>query len=118
MPPAIKIIEERVLSNNWYLLKTTAFDLQRRDGSWQRQHRETYDRGNGATILLYNRSKGTVILTRQFRFPAYVNGTPDGMLTETCASWTRTTPSPPSAAKPRKKPATASRRCARSLRPI
>lgn len=85
MAPAVKIIEEKLLSDNWYVLKTTTFDLQRRDGSWQRQHRETYDRGNGATILLYNRSKGTVILTRQFRFPAYVNGTPDGMLIETCA---------------------------------
>jgi nudix-type nucleoside diphosphatase (YffH/AdpP family) len=85
MTPAVKIIEERVLSDNWYLLKTTTFDLQRQDGSWQRQQRETYDRGNGATILLYNRSKGTVILTRQFRLPAYVNGTPDGMLVEACA---------------------------------
>lgn len=85
MPRDVKIIEERLLSDNWYVLKTTTFDLQRRDGSWQRQHRETYDRGNGATILLYNRAKGTVILTRQFRLPAYVNGTPDGMLIEACA---------------------------------
>ena len=85
MSPNVRVVEEKLLSDNWYLLKTTAFDLLRRDGSWQRQNRETYDRGNGATILLYNRQKKTVILTRQFRFPAYVNGTPDGMLIETCA---------------------------------
>ena len=85
MNPKVRIIEERVLSDNWYLLKTTRFELQRSDGSWQSQQRETYDRGNGATILLYNRSKGTVILTRQFRLPAYVNGSADGMLIEACA---------------------------------
>ena len=67
----VRVIEEKVLSNNWYLLKTTTFDLLRRDGTWQRQQRETYDRGNGATILLYNRAKQTIILTRQFRFPTF-----------------------------------------------
>jgi hypothetical protein len=76
----VRVIEEKVLSNNWYLLKTTTFDLMRRDGTWRRQQRETYDRGNGATILLYNRAKQTIILTRQFRFPTFVNGSPDGML--------------------------------------
>lgn len=81
----VRVIEEKLLSDNWYVLKTTSFDLRRRDGSWQRQSRETYDRGNGATILLYNRQRQTVILTRQFRFPAFVNGTPDGLLIETCA---------------------------------
>lgn len=81
----VHVIEEKVLSNNWYLLKTTTFDLLRRDGTWQRQQRETYDRGNGATILLYNRAKQTIILTRQFRFPTFVNGSPDGMLVEACA---------------------------------
>jgi nudix-type nucleoside diphosphatase (YffH/AdpP family) len=85
MSQNVRIIEEKLLSNNWYVLKTTTFDLLRRDGSWQRQHRESYDRGNGATILLYNTQQQTVILTRQFRFPAYVNGTPDGMLIEACA---------------------------------
>jgi GDP-mannose pyrophosphatase NudK len=85
MNDTIRIVEEKLLSDNWYTLKTTAFDLQRRDGSWQRQHRETYDRGNGATILLYNRAQKTVILTRQFRFPTYVNGNASGMMVETCA---------------------------------
>jgi GDP-mannose pyrophosphatase NudK len=81
----IKIIEEKVLSHDWYLLKKTSFDLRRRDGTWQRQSRETYDRGNGATILLYNRAGKTVILTRQFRFPTYVNGNANGMMVEACA---------------------------------
>ena len=87
--PEVRILEEKLLSNNWYTLKTTRFELQRRDGSWQSQNRETYDRGNGATILLYNRRQKTVILTRQFRFPAYVNPRSDGastaMLVEACA---------------------------------
>jgi GDP-mannose pyrophosphatase NudK len=85
MQSKVRVIEEKLLSHNWYLLKTTTFDLLRRDGTWQRQQRETYDRGNGAAILLYNRTKQTVILTRQFRFPAFVNGTADGMLIEVCA---------------------------------
>jgi nudix-type nucleoside diphosphatase (YffH/AdpP family) len=81
----VRIVDEQLLSDNWYVLKKTTFDYQRNDGSWQRQSRETYDRGNGATILLYNRERKTVVLTRQFRFPAFVNGAPDGMLIETCA---------------------------------
>ena len=81
----IRIVEEKVLSRDWYLLKKTVFDLRRRDGTWQRQSRETYDRGNGATILLYNRVGKTVILTRQFRFPTFVNGNADGMMVEACA---------------------------------
>lgn len=87
MPPAedIRVIEEKVLSNDWYLLKKTTFERRRRDGRWQRLNRETYDRGNGAAILLYDAERGTVLLTRQFRFPAYVNGHADGHLIEACA---------------------------------
>ena len=70
----VRIINDEILSDNWYLLKKYTFDHQRRDGEWQRQTREVYDRGNGATILLYNRDKKTVILTRQFRFPVFING--------------------------------------------
>jgi nudix-type nucleoside diphosphatase (YffH/AdpP family) len=77
----VRVVEERTLSDNWYVLKTTTFDFLRADGTWQRQHRETYDRGNGAALLLYDRVRETVVLTRQFRFPAYVNGH-DGMLIE------------------------------------
>jgi len=77
----VRIIDTVVLSDDWYVLKKTIFDFQRRDGAWQRQSRETYDRGNGATILLFDRARKTVILTRQFRFPVFVNGH-DGMLVE------------------------------------
>lgn len=70
----IRITAEQTLSDNWYVLKKYSFDLQRRDGSWQSQNREVYDRGNGATILLYNLERRTVVLTRQFRMPAFVNG--------------------------------------------
>jgi nudix-type nucleoside diphosphatase (YffH/AdpP family) len=70
----IRITAEQTLSDDWYLLKKYSFDLQRRDGSWQLQTREVYDRGNGATILLYNLERRTVVLTRQFRMPAFVNG--------------------------------------------
>lgn len=81
----VRIRTTEVLSDDWYVLKKTTFDLRLRDGTWQTQTRETYDRGNGATILLYNRERRTVLLTRQFRYPAYVNGCPDGILIEACA---------------------------------
>lgn len=84
MNDLIRIQKVETLSDDWYILKKTTFDYRRKDGSWQTQSRETYDRGNGATILLYNRERKTVILTRQFRFPAYVNNH-HGMLIETCA---------------------------------
>ena len=70
----VRIHAEELLSDNWYVLKKYTFDLRRRDGSWQSQTREIYDRGNGATILLYNRERRTVLLIRQFRMPTYVNG--------------------------------------------
>ncbi|MBB5357925.1 nudix-type nucleoside diphosphatase (YffH/AdpP family) [Rhodanobacter sp. ANJX3] len=77
----VRVIQSQVLSDDWYLLKKTTFDFRRADGSWQRQQRETYDRGNGAALLLYQLASRRVVLTRQFRFPAYVNGH-DGMLVE------------------------------------
>lgn len=80
----VRIIKTDTLSDDWYTLKKYTFDLQRQNGEWQRQSREVYDRGNGATILLYNREHRTVILTRQFRFPTYMNGYP-GYLIETAA---------------------------------
>lgn len=80
----VRIKDSKILSDDWYTLKKYTFDLQRRDGEWQRQNREVYDRGNGATILLYNREKRTVILTRQFRFPVFINGH-DGYLIEAAA---------------------------------
>src|ERR1700682_2247167 len=81
----VKNIEIQVLSDNWYTLRQVTYDYQKRDGSWQRQSREAYDRGNGATILLYNKETKTVVLTRQFRMPTYVNGNETGMLIEACA---------------------------------
>jgi nudix-type nucleoside diphosphatase (YffH/AdpP family) len=81
----IRIVEERVLANDWFLLRKTTFESLRRDGRTQVVSRETYDRGNGAVLLLFNAARATVILTRQFRFPAYVNGCADGLLIEACA---------------------------------
>src|ERR1700722_13379203 len=81
----VKIRQVKTLSDDWYVLKKTTFDYLRSDGTWQTQNRETYDRGNGAAILLYNRERKTVVLIKQFRFPAYVNGLEDGMLIEVCA---------------------------------
>ncbi len=80
----IRIHKVETLSDDWFVLKKTTFDYRRNDGTWQRQSRETYDRGHGATILLYNRERRTVVLVRQFRFPAYVEGH-DGFLIETAA---------------------------------
>ena len=80
----VKIVESRVLSHDWYLLKKITFDYLRNNGEWQRQTREVYDRGNGVAILLFNRARHTVILTRQFRLPVFVNGH-DGLLIEVAA---------------------------------
>jgi nudix-type nucleoside diphosphatase (YffH/AdpP family) len=80
----VRIHDVQLLSDDWYVLKKTSFAWRRANGEWQTQSRETYDRGNGATILLYNLARGTVILTRQFRFPAFVNGH-DDLLIETAA---------------------------------
>jgi len=81
----VSVIEEKILSNNWYILKKITFDYRDSSGNWTRQAREAYDRGNGAVILLYNKENQTVILTRQFRMPTYVNGNESGMLIEACA---------------------------------
>ncbi len=76
----IRVRDVRVLSDDWYVLRKTTFDYQRRDGTWQTLSRETYDRGNGAVILPYDPGRGTVLLTRQFRYPAYVNGHPGPLI--------------------------------------
>ena len=83
--PRVRVTDVRLLSDNWYRLHTTTFDYLSDDGVWTSQSRETYDRGNGATILLYDHERRTVLLTSQFRYPVYVNGHPDGMLLETAA---------------------------------
>jgi GDP-mannose pyrophosphatase NudK len=83
--PTVEVLNTEVLSDNWYVLRKVTFRLRKRDGSWETQSREAYDRGNGATILPYDSSRRTVILTRQFRLPTYVNGNLSGMLIETCA---------------------------------
>ncbi|MEX9784883.1 GDP-mannose pyrophosphatase [Providencia manganoxydans] len=72
--PKVRNIRETLLSDNWYTLKKYTYELQRSDGNWQEQSRESYDRGNGAVILLYNRSKNTIVLIRQFRLPLYISG--------------------------------------------
>lgn len=81
----VRNIQKELLSDNWYSLKKVTFEYQREDGQWETQVREAYDRGNGAVILLYNKAKQSVVLTRQFRMPTYLNGNPDGMMIEACA---------------------------------
>jgi nudix-type nucleoside diphosphatase (YffH/AdpP family) len=76
----IRVKDVRLLSDNWYTLKTTTFEWRRRDGTWQTQQRETYDRGNAAVILPYNPKRRTVVLIKQFRYPAFVNGYDDLMI--------------------------------------
>jgi nudix-type nucleoside diphosphatase (YffH/AdpP family) len=83
--PMIKIQKTELLSDNWYILNKVTFDYQKKDDSWITQKREVYDRGNGAAILLYNSTHKTVILTRQFRLPTYLNGNETGMMIEVCA---------------------------------
>lgn len=81
----VRITELSVLSDNWYVLRKATFEYEDRAGRTTTQHREVYDRGNGATILLHDPRRDTVLLTRQFRIPVYLNGHPDGMLVETPA---------------------------------
>lgn len=81
----VKIIETKILSDNWYVLRKITYEYFKKDGTRQVQTREAYDRGNGATILLYNSESKTVILTRQFRLPTFINGNESGMLIEACA---------------------------------
>ncbi len=80
----LRIRQVQTLSDDWYVLKKTSFDWRRSDGTWQTMSRETYDRGNGAALLPYDPVRRTVLLTRQFRFPAYVNGC-DDLLIEAAA---------------------------------
>ncbi|WP_419488199.1 GDP-mannose pyrophosphatase NudK [Chryseobacterium bernardetii] len=83
--PDITILKTDILSNNWYTLNKVTFTVRKKDGTTEIQSREAYDRGNGAVILLYNKISDTVILTRQFRLPTYINGNTSGMLIEACA---------------------------------
>jgi nudix-type nucleoside diphosphatase (YffH/AdpP family) len=81
----IHILDTKVLSDNWYTLRKVTYEYTKKDGSKLTQSREAYDRGNGSTILLYNKEQKTVILTKQFRLPTYINGNETGMLIEACA---------------------------------
>ena len=81
----VKVLETKILSDNWYTLKKIKYEYLNSEGSKRIQTREAYDRGNGATILLYNKEHKTVILTRQFRLPTFINGNSTGMLIEACA---------------------------------
>lgn len=81
----IKILKTEILSENWYVLKKVTYQYEKKDGKTLTQTREAYDRGNGATILLYNKEQRTVILTKQFRLPTFINGNDSGMLIEACA---------------------------------
>ncbi|CAN7558598.1 NUDIX domain-containing protein [Acidovorax sp. LjRoot66] len=81
----VRLVDAQLLSDSWYTLRKISVELRRRDGQWQRLSREAYDRGNGAALLLWDPRRSTVVLTRQFRLPAFLNGSPDGQLIEACA---------------------------------
>ena len=78
----VKILDVQVLADDWHVLRKTTFEYRRNDGTTTIEHRETYDRGNGAAILLYDAARRCVLLVRQFRYPVFVNGHPNGMLLE------------------------------------
>lgn len=113
----VKVHEVKLLSDNWYVLRKATFSWLRRDGTWQEQSRESYDRGNGAVILLYDPDRRTVLLTRQFRYPAFANGY-DDLLIEAPAGLL-TTPARKSASAPRRRrrPATGCAMCGRCSKP-
>lgn len=81
----LKNIRKKLLSDNWYTLNKFTYDFKLKNGKWIEQQRECYDRGNGAVILLFNKEKGTIVLTKQFRMPTYINGNDDGFMVEACA---------------------------------
>ncbi|GAA2847947.1 hypothetical protein Acy02nite_02580 [Actinoplanes cyaneus] len=83
--PDVTVRDVELLATAWHVLRRTTYDFRRSDGTVTREQRETYDRGDGATVLLYDAERGTVLLTRQFRYPVYVNGHPDGRFVETAA---------------------------------
>ncbi len=83
--PGVTVRDVEITGLGWHVLRRTTFDFRHRDGHWSTEQRETYDRGNGATVLLYDTDRATVLLSRQFRFPVYVNGHPDGMFIEAAA---------------------------------
>ncbi len=83
--PDVVVTDVELLAAAWHVLRRTTFERRRSDGEWVTEQRETYDRGNGATLLPYDAERRTVLLSRQFRYPVYVNGHPDGMLLETAA---------------------------------
>ena len=80
--PDVVVRDVELLVSAWHVLRRTTIERRRSDGRWVTEQRETYDRGNGATLLPYDTGRRTVLLTRQFRYPVYVNGHPDGMLLE------------------------------------
>ncbi len=81
----VSILDTTILSNNWYTLKKVTYQIEKSNGEKAVQTREAYDRGNGAVILLYNKVQQSVVLTRQFRLPTFINGNETGMLIEACA---------------------------------
>ena len=81
----VRVKNIECLSDNWYILNKVTYEYQKKNGEWETHQREAYDRGNGATILLYNKENRKIILTRQFRMPTYVNGNETGMMIEACA---------------------------------
>lgn len=83
--PKITIQKTDLLSDNWYILNKVTYNYQQENNKVETHIREVYDRGNGAAILLYNPIEKTVILTRQFRLPSYLNGNKSGMMIEVCA---------------------------------
>ena len=83
--PRVRVTDVELLAAGWHVLRRTTFDYLRGDGTWTSEQRETYDRGNGATVLLYDADRRCVLLTRQFRYPVYVNDHHDGMLLEAAA---------------------------------
>jgi len=83
--PDVRVTDVELLAAGWHVMRRTTLQVRGPSGEWETQQRETYDRGNGATVLLYDPRRRTVLLTRQFRYPVYVNDHPDGMLIETAA---------------------------------
>jgi nudix-type nucleoside diphosphatase (YffH/AdpP family) len=70
----IKLRGLQTLSDNHFVLRKASFDFQRGDGEWQHQERESYDIGDAAAVLPFDKAAGKVLLIEQFRWPVFESG--------------------------------------------
>ncbi|MGO9675104.1 MAG: NUDIX domain-containing protein [Methylocella sp.] len=84
MRERVRILGRELVSRGFGLLERLGVELRRLDGRLQTHKFEIYDTGDGAAILLYDPTRSTVVLVRQFRLPPYLKEGRDSLI-EVCA---------------------------------